>query len=90
MTVDSHMRVGEFPLFNVQMDRDGLAATFSRFDLAAGMVFCPDNSLTRHAVETIVPAYGLYWANPRVPGYLDETVEYLRHPPFAEVPALED
>jgi predicted TIM-barrel fold metal-dependent hydrolase len=82
MTIDAHMHVGEFPLFNVRMDRDGLAELFERHALAAGMVFCPDNALTREAVDAIPQAYGLYWANPRTPGYLEQATEYLEHPKF--------
>ncbi len=85
MTVDAHMHVGEFPLFDVRMDGAGLAATFTKFDIASGLVFCPENHLTREAVEAVDAAYGLYWANPKLPGYLDEAAEYLDHPKFRGV-----
>ncbi len=85
MTIDAHMHVGDFPLFDVRMDGPGLAATFSKFDIEAGLVFCPENHLTRDAVETVGPAYGLYWANPKQPGYLEEAAQYLEHPKFRGV-----
>ncbi|MDA8292221.1 MAG: amidohydrolase family protein [Actinomycetota bacterium] len=85
MTVDAHMHVGEFPLFDVRMDGPGLAATLARFDIDAGLVFCPENHLTRSAVEAVDAAYGLYWANPKMPGHLEEAEEYLGHPKFRGV-----
>jgi hypothetical protein len=62
MTIDAHMHVGDFPLFNVGMDAAGLARTFERHAIDAGMVFYPDNAVTRGVVENLEPAYGFYWA----------------------------
>ena len=39
MIVDSHMHVGDFPLFNVSMDRDGLVAEMREHEVSTGLVF---------------------------------------------------
>ena len=67
MIVDPHMHVGEFPLFDVAMDEQGLVALFEEFDYDAGIVFHPDNALTRGIVDRVPNAWALYWANPRSP-----------------------
>lgn len=85
MIFDAHMHVGEFPLFNVSLDRDGLAKLFQDHDISAGLVFHPDNAYVREVVESTPGAYGLVWANPRMPDYLLETVEFLGHPRFLGV-----
>jgi uncharacterized protein len=85
VTIDSHMHVGDFPMFGVRLDPDGLAKVFAEHDITAGMVFYPDNALTRDVVERIDPAYGFFWANPRQPGYVTEAAAYLDHPKFLGV-----
>jgi len=83
--VDAHMHVGEFPLFNVRMDGPLLVETLRHYGIAAGMVFHPDNQYVREVVEAVDGAYGLVWANPRTPGFLEEAVELLDHPKFLGV-----
>jgi uncharacterized protein len=85
MIFDSHMHVGEFPLFNVSLDRDGLEALMAEHDIDAGLVFHPDNGYVRQVIESTEGAYGLAWANPRLPGYLEQILEYLEHPRFLGV-----
>jgi hypothetical protein len=83
--VDAHMHVGDFPLFNVRMDEEGLAATLSHYGIDAAMVFHPDNRYVREVVERVEGAYGLVWANPHVPGFVEEATELLDHPRFLGV-----
>jgi uncharacterized protein len=85
VTIDSHMHVGDFPMFGVSLDPAGLAEVFKKHDIAAGMVFYPDNALTRDVVESIDPAFGFYWANPRQANYVAEAAGYLDHPKFRGV-----
>ena len=85
MTIDAHLHVGDFPMFGVRLDPDGLADLFRRHEIAAGMVFYPDNALTRDVVENLDPAYGFYWANPKQPGFVEEAAGYLDHPKFLGV-----
>lgn len=73
------MHVGDFPLFNVAIDRDGLVATMRSCAIDIGMVFHPDNELVRRITRETPGVYGLVWANPRegdtakkVAAYLDE------------------
>lgn len=83
--VDAHMHVGDFPLFNVRMATEELSAAMEEFGLSAGMVFHPNNQYVREVVEEVPGAYGLVWANPRVPGFLEEAVELFDHPKFLGV-----
>jgi predicted TIM-barrel fold metal-dependent hydrolase len=82
MIFDSHMHVGEFPLFDVRLDRDGLVALMEEQGIEGCVVFHPDNEYVRGVVESVPGAYGLVWSNPRLPGYLDEARELLDHPRF--------
>ena len=79
------MHVGEFPLFDVRLDRDGLVALMSDEGIEEGLVFHPDNAYVRDVVESVPGAYGLVWANPRLPGFLDEAAALLEHPEFLGV-----
>ena len=85
MTIDSHMHIGDFPLFNVRIDEAGLARVFETHEIDAGMLFYPDNDLTRTVVERLDPAYGFYWANPKKSGYVEEAARFLDHPKFLGV-----
>ncbi len=85
MIFDSHMHVGDFPMFNVSLDRDGLEELMAEQKIAAGVVFHPDNGYVREVVEATPGAYALVWANPRLPGYLEEAARYLDHPRFLGV-----
>jgi len=71
------MHVGEFPLFNVSLDRDGLERTMRENGIEGGVVFHPDNAYVREVIASVPGAYGLVWANPRMPDYLDETLRFL-------------
>lgn len=85
MIFDAHMHVGEFPLFDVRLDRDGLVEVMAAHEIDACLVFHPDNGFVRGVVETVPGAYGLVWANPRLPDYLDEATRFLEHPKFLGV-----
>jgi hypothetical protein len=83
MIFDAHTHVGDFgPMFNVSLDRDGLAALIEEHEYEGCCVFHPDNEYVRTVVESIPEAYGLVWANPKVPGYLEEAERFLEHPKF--------
>lgn len=82
---DSHMHVGEFPLFDVRLDRDGLVALMHAEGIEGGLVFHPDNAYVREVVESVPGAYGLVWANPRTPGFAEEAASFLDHPRFLGV-----
>lgn len=85
MIVDPHMHVGEFPLFDVALDEEGLVELFAEFDYDAGIVFHPDNVLTRGIVERVPNAWALFWANPREPDCAERAAEFLSHPKFLGV-----
>ena len=85
MVFDAHMHVGDFGIFGVSLDRDGLAELMHANDVAVGVVFSPDNAAVVDVVELIPGAYGLYWADPTRPGHLEETARYLDHPRFLGV-----
>lgn len=83
MIFDSHMHVGDFgPMFNVSLDRDGLAAIIAEHGYEGCCVFHPDNAYVQSVVESIPEAYALVWANPRLPGYVEEAEHYLGEPKF--------
>jgi uncharacterized protein len=78
--LDSHLHVGEFPLFNVAIDRDGLVALMREHGIATGLAFHPDNELIRRGIADAPGLYGLVWANPRMPGAAEETKRLLDEP----------
>lgn len=82
---DAHMHVGEFPLFDVRLDRDGLVDLMEAQGIDACLVFHPDNGYVREVVESVPGAYALVWVNPRLVGYLEEAVRLLDHPQFLGV-----
>lgn len=85
MTFDAHMHVGDFGVFGVSLDRDGLAELMDANDIAAGVVFSPDNEAVVDVVESIPGAYGLYWADPTKPGHVEEARRFVDHPKFLGV-----
>jgi predicted TIM-barrel fold metal-dependent hydrolase len=85
MIVDPHMHVGEFPMFDVSMDEAGLVELLDRWDYEAGIVFHPDNQLTREIVERVPNAWALFWANPREEDCAARCAEMLDHPKFLGV-----
>ena len=53
MIFDAHMHVGDFgPMFNVSLDRDGLARLINEHDYEGCCVFHPDNEYVRTVVES--------------------------------------
>ncbi len=82
---DAHMHVGDFPLFDVRLDRGGLVELMASEGIAAGLVFHPDNEYVRDVVESAPGVYGLVWANPRASGFLEQTAALLDHPRFLGV-----
>jgi len=82
MIFDSHMHVGDFPLFNVSLDRDGLAALMRETGITQALLFSPDNELVREITEDIPGVWALYWANPNRPEAIGEAHAFLEHPRF--------
>ena len=82
---DAHMHVGDFPLFNVSLDRDGLVELMAEHEYGECLVFHPDNGYVRDVVESVEGAFALVWANPRQPGFLEEAADFLGHPKFLGV-----
>ena len=82
MIFDSHMHVGDFPLFNVSLDRDGLEALMAETGISEALLFSPDNELVRGIAEDVPGVWALYWANPNRPGAADEARSFLEHPRF--------
>ncbi len=79
MVFDAHMHVGDFGIFGVSLDRDGLAELMHANDVAAGIVFSPDNEAMVDVIESIAGAYGFYWANPNRRGHVDEARRFAAH-----------
>jgi predicted TIM-barrel fold metal-dependent hydrolase len=82
MTFDSHMHVGDFPLFNVSLDREGLGALMQETGISQALLFSPDNELVREIAEELPGVWALYWANPNRPESYDEARAFLEHPRF--------
>src|SRR3990172_3035566 len=80
MIFDSHMHVGDFPLFNVAMDRDGLVAEMRQEGISSGVVFHPDNALVGRIIAETPGLYGLVWANPRLATAVADTRRLLDEP----------
>jgi len=85
MIFDSHMHVGDFPLFDVSLHREGLEQTLHENGIEGAVVFHPDNAYVRQVVASVRGVYGLVWANPRLPNYLEETLRFLDDPLFLGV-----
>jgi uncharacterized protein len=85
MIFDSHMHVGDFPLFNVSLDRDGLEQVMRENDIEGGVVFHPDNAYVQKVVESVMGSFGLVWANPRMPDYLEQVRYFLDDDAFLGV-----
>ena len=83
MIFDSHMHVGSFEsMFGVALDRDGMEELMRDNGIGNGVAFHPDNAYVADVVESIPGLYGLVWANPRIPGYIEEAARFLAHPKF--------
>jgi predicted TIM-barrel fold metal-dependent hydrolase len=74
------MHVGEFPLFNVAIDREGLVEEMRQHGVSTGLVFHPDNTMVRDILARTPGLYGLVWANPRSVDVLTETRRLLDEP----------
>jgi uncharacterized protein len=83
---DSHMHIGSLGAqFGVSLDAEGLVAAMRENGIDAGALFAPDNEAVREVVDSVPGVYGLYWANPRASGFLDEARRYLDHPGFVGI-----
>ncbi len=82
---DAHMHVGDFPMFGVNLDESGLAGYLVDNGIDAGMVFHQDNAMVQRVIQDIPAAYGLYWANPKTPGTVEELRDFLDDPTFRGV-----
>jgi uncharacterized protein len=85
MVFDAHMHVGDFGIFGVSIDRDGLAQLMRANEVSQGVVFSPDNQAAVDVVDSIEGVYGLYWADPTRPEHLHEARRFLDHPKFLGV-----
>lgn len=73
MIVDVHMHTGDLPYpFGLHSNIGRLQDCFREQELAAGLVFCQDNRLTRQVLDRIPNAGALWWVHPREPGWLRE------------------
>ncbi|MDX6569579.1 MAG: uncharacterized protein QOH15_2157, partial [Gaiellales bacterium] len=74
MIFDAHMHVGDFgPMMNVSVDTAGIALLMREHDIDGGMLFAPDAGLVEQCMDAIPGLYGLVWANPKQPGYVEDT-----------------
>lgn len=65
MVIDSHTHIGEFPLFNVKLDAQGLISIMNEWNIQKALVSTVPNSLTLDAVKKYEGRlYGLVWINP--------------------------
>jgi len=65
MVIDSHTHIGEFPLFNVKLDANGLISIMNEWHIQKALVSTVPNSLTLEAVKKYEGRlYGLVWVNP--------------------------
>jgi predicted TIM-barrel fold metal-dependent hydrolase len=77
MIVDSHMHIGDFPLFNVSLDGPGLDKLVVSCGLDKAIIFHPDNSLVQRVIAKRPQVFGLVWANPREPDCVQTAASYL-------------
>ena len=80
MIIDSHMHVGDFPLFNVSIDVTGLVSEMRENHVATGFVFHPDNPMVRALIGRTTGLHGLVWVNPRDPDAVATTARLLDEP----------
>lgn len=65
MIIDSHTHLGDFPLFNVELDVDGLIQMMDDWEITKSVVFSLPNQITLEAVKKYPDRLaGLVWANP--------------------------
>jgi uncharacterized protein len=82
MIFDCHMHLGDFPLFNVSLDEQGLDALMATCGLDKAIVFHPDNALVKRAIAQRPSVFGLVWANPREPDCVQTAQTYLEDRKF--------
>lgn len=76
MIIDSHAHLGKFPLFNVELDIDGMVAIMEQQSIDKAVVFSLPNELTLKASERYPDKiFGLMWVNPHQG---EEAVEQIR------------
>lgn len=80
MIIDSHMHVGDFPMFNVSIDDAGLLDEMREHGVATGFVFHPDNAMVREIIGRNSGLHGLVWANPHDPDAAEKTAALLDEP----------
>ena len=86
MTFDSHMHLGPLGAqYGVSLDAAGLVSAMGEWGIEAGVLFSQDNEAVREVVDSVAGVYGLVWANPRAPGCVARTREYLGHPRFVGI-----
>jgi predicted TIM-barrel fold metal-dependent hydrolase len=86
VTFDAHMRIGSLGAqYGVSIDAAGLVASMRENGIDAGALHAPDNEAVRDAVDSLPGVYGLAWANPRVPGVVEQTRAYLALPGFVGI-----
>lgn len=63
--IDAHTHIGDFPLFNVQLNSKELISIMNRWNIEKALVSTTQNSLTLKAVkEHPQRLHGLAWINP--------------------------
>jgi predicted TIM-barrel fold metal-dependent hydrolase len=77
MIVDSHMHLGDFPLFNVSLDGPGLDELVVSCELDKAIVFHPDNAMVQRVIAERPGVFGLVWANPREPNCVQTASSFL-------------
>jgi predicted TIM-barrel fold metal-dependent hydrolase len=83
---DSHMHIGSLGAqYGVSLDAAGLVERMQQHGIDAGVLFAPENEAVREVVQSVPGVYGLYWANPRAPGFLEGAREYLGQPGFVGI-----
>jgi predicted TIM-barrel fold metal-dependent hydrolase len=83
---DSHMHIGSLGAqYGVSLDPDGLVTLMRENGIDAGALFAPDNEAVREVTESVPGVYGLVWANPRSPGFVEQARDYLAHPRFVGI-----
>jgi len=65
MIIDAHTHLGDFPVFNVNLDADGLVDLMDEYGIIQSVLFSLPNKLTLEAVRKYPERLsGLVWVNP--------------------------
>ncbi|HID15726.1 MAG TPA: amidohydrolase, partial [Candidatus Atribacteria bacterium] len=78
--VDAHTHLGSFPLFNVELDVNGMLSIMDEYNIRACIVFSLPNEITLNAVKKYSERlFGLVWVNPydgeRAVGEVEKYIE---------------